>query len=54
MSRTVEQSSCIFSATIVGFPVLDSAIGDGFFNASVGIRQIIHASHAEMWYANIR
>ena len=50
----VEQSSCIFSATIAGFHVLDSAIGDGFFNASVGFRQIIHTSHTEILYANIR
>ena len=27
-----------FSVTIVGFPVLDSAIGDGFLNASVDFR----------------
>ena len=54
MSRTVEQSSCIFSATIAGFPVFDSAIGDGFLNASVGFHQIIHASHTEILYANIR
>ena len=54
MSQTMEQSSCIFSATIAGFPVLDSAIGDGFFNASVGFRQIIHTSHTEFFYANIR
>ena len=46
VSWTVEQSSGIFSVTIAGFPVLDSAIGDGFFNASVGFRQIIHTSHA--------
>ena len=54
VSWTVEQSSCIFSVTIAGFPVLDSAIGDGFYNASVGFRQIIHTSHAEMLYANIQ
>ena len=54
VSWTVEQSSCIFSVTIAGFPVLDSPIGDGFFNASVGFRQIIHTSHAEMLYANIQ
>ena len=54
MSWTVEQSSCIFSVTIAGFPVLDSMIGDGFFNASVGFRQIILSSHAEILYANIR
>ena len=48
MSRTVEQSSCVLSATIAGFPVIDSAIGDGFFNASV------NASHTEILYANIR
>ena len=36
VSWTVEQSICIFSATIAGFPVIDSEIGDGFFNASVG------------------
>ena len=51
---TVEQSSCIFSVTIAGFPVLDLAIGDGIFNASAGFRQIIHTSHAEILYANIR
>ena len=33
MSRTVVQSSCIFNATIAGFPVLDSAIGDRFLKA---------------------
>ena len=54
VSWTVEQSSFIFSVTIGGFPVLDSAIGDGFFNASVGFRQIIHTSHAGILYANIR
>ena len=47
VSWTIEQSSCIFSVTIAGFTVLDSAIGNGFFNASVGFRQIIHTSHAE-------
>ena len=36
VSWTVEQSSSIFSVTIAGFPVLDSVIGDGFLNASVG------------------
>ena len=54
MSQTMEQSSCIFSATIAGFPVLGSAIGDGFFNASVGFRQIIHTSPTEILNANIR
>ena len=54
VSWTVEQSSCIFSVTIAGFPVLDSAIGDDFFNASVGFRQMIHTSHAKILYANIR
>ena len=53
MSLTVELSSCIFSATIAGFPVLDSGISDGFFNASVGFRQIIHTSHTVILYANI-
>ena len=53
VSWTMEQANCIFSVTIAGFPVLDSAIGDGFFYASVGIRQIIHTSHAEILYANI-
>ena len=51
---TVEQSGCIFSVTITGFPVLDSAIGSGFVHASLGFRQIIHTSHAEILYANIR
>ena len=54
VSWTVEQWSCIFSVTIAGFPVLDSAIGNGIWNASVGFRQIIHISHAEILYANIR
>ena len=53
VSWTVEQSGCIFSATIAGFPVLDSAIGNGFLHASVGFGQIIHTSHAEILYANI-
>ena len=51
---TVEQSSCIFSVTIADFTVLDSAIGDDFFNASVGFRQIIYTSHANILYANNR
>ena len=54
VSWTIEQSGCIFSVTIAGFPVLDSAIGNGFLHASVGFRQIIHTSHAEILYANIR
>ena len=54
VSWTVEQSSCIFSVTIAGSIVLDSAIGDGFLNSSVGFCQIIHTSHAEILYANIR
>ena len=48
VSWTVEQSGCIFSVTIAGFPILDSAIGNGFLHASVGFRQIIHTSHAEI------
>ena len=47
---TVEQSG----VTIAGFPVLYSAIGNGFLHASVGFRQIIHTSHAGILYANIR
>ena len=39
---------------LLGFPVLDSAIGNGFLHASVGFRQIIHTSHAEILYAKIR
>ena len=54
MSWTVEQSSCIFSVTIAGFPVLDSAIGNWVLHASVGFRQIIHTSNAEILYTNIR
>ena len=54
MLWTVEQSGCIFSVTIAGFPVLDSVIGNGFLHASVGFRLIIHTSHAEILYANIR
>ena len=50
---TVEQWSCIFSVTTAGFPVLDSAIGNGFFNA-VSFRQIMHTAHAEILYANIK
>ena len=54
-SWTVEQSVCIFSVTIAGFPVIDSAIGNGFLHASVaGFRQIIHTAHAKILYANIR
>ena len=30
VSWTMKQSSCIFSVTVAGFPVLDSAIGNGF------------------------
>ena len=50
----MKQSSFIFSVTIAGFPVLDSAIGKWIFNVSVGFRQIIHTSHAEVLYVNIR
>ena len=32
---------------------LDSAIGNEFLYASVGFRQIIHTSHADILYANI-
>ena len=53
MSWTMEQSSYIFSVTIPGFPILDSAIGNGFLHASVGLRQTINTSHAEILYANI-
>ena len=49
----MEQSGCIVSVTIAGFPVLNSAMGNGFLHAFVGFRQIIHASHAEILYANI-
>ena len=54
VSRTVEQSSCMFSVTIAGFPVLDLAIGDCFFKASVGFRQIMNTSYAEILYTNIQ
>ena len=54
VSWTVEQSGYIFSVTIAGFPVLDSAFGNGFLHDSVGFQQIIHTSHAEILYANIR
>ena len=54
VSWTVEQSGCIFSVTIAGFPALDSAIGNGFLHASVGFRLITHTLHAEILYANIR
>ena len=53
VSWTVEQSGCIFSVTIAGLPVLNSAIGNGFLHASVGFLQIIRTSHAEILYANI-
>ena len=54
VSWAVEQWSCIFSVTIPGFPVLDSAIGNGFWNASASFRQSLHTSHATILYANIR
>ena len=54
VSWTVKQSSCIFSVTVAGFPVLDSAIGKWIFNVSVGFRQIVHTSHAEVLYVSIR
>ena len=54
VSWTVVQSGYIFIVTIADFPALDSAIGNGFLHASVGFRQIIHTSHAEIMYANIR
>ena len=54
VSWTVKQSSFILSVTIAGFPVLDSAIVKRVFNVSVGFRQIIHTSHAEFLYDNIR
>ena len=54
VSWTVKQSSFIFSVTIAGFPVLDSAIGKRIFNVSVGFRQIIHTSYAEFLYVSIR
>ena len=44
MPWTVEQWGYIFSVTIAGFPVLDSAIGNGFLHASVGLPRIIHTS----------
>ena len=53
LSWTVEQLGCIFSVTIAGFLVLDSAIDNGFLHASEGFRQIIHTSHAKILYANI-
>ena len=54
VSWTMEQSGYIFSATIAGFPVLDSAIGNGFLHVSVDFRHIIHTSHAEILYASIQ
>ena len=54
VSWTVEQSGYILSVTIAGFPVLDSEFGNGFLHASVGFRQIMHTSHAEILCANIR
>ena len=53
VSWSLEQSSCVFSVPIAGFPVLDSAIGNEFLNASVGIHQVTHTSHAKILYANI-
>ena len=50
----MDQWSLIFSVTIAGFPVIDSAIGKWIFNVSVDFRQIIHTSHAEVLYVNIR
>ena len=54
MSSTVKQSSWIFSVTVAGFPVLDSVIWQLILNASVGFHQIIHISHTEILYVNIR
>ena len=54
VSWTVEQSGCIFSVTIAGFPVLDSAIGNESVHAFIGFRRIIHTSLAEILYANIQ
>ena len=54
VSRTVKQLSCILSVTIAVFPVLDSTIWQWILNVSVGFRQIIHTSRAEIFYANIR
>ena len=45
VSWTLEQSGCLFSATIAGFPVFGSAIGSGFLHIYVGFRQIKHTSH---------
>ena len=55
VSWTVEQSSCIFSEAIAGFPP-SPRLGDWqwIFNAFVVFRQIIHTSHAEIVYVNIR
>ena len=52
-SWTVEQSNYIVSVAIAGFPVLDLAIANRFFNASVGFSQMIHTSDAANIYANI-
>ena len=40
--------------TIAGFPFLNSAIGKGFFNASLGFCLITYTSHAEILYDNVR
>ena len=48
VSWTVEQSRCIFSVIIAGFPVLNSVIGDGCFNASVGFRLNFVCQHSVM------
>ena len=51
--RVVDRGT-VFSVTIAGFSVLDSAIGNGFLNASLGFRQIMHTSQADILYANLR
>ena len=57
VSWTVEQSSCIFNVTMCDHCwLLSPQLGDSQWicNASVGFRQIIHTSHAQIVYANIR
>ena len=43
----------VLSVSNAGLPVLDPAICNGFLNASLGFRQIIHTSQAEILYAYI-
>ena len=44
----------VFSVAIAGFPVWTRPLATDFFNASLGFRQIVHTSLAEILHTNIR